>query len=617
MTHASPAIADLGLLPVVLAAFLMPGWLLSRILPVPAPFGAAFIGSCILLHSTVILLQVGRVPLHQGTVGLGIVLTSIAMAVWLLQRHAEPIATKAIHIRTGLPSILWTIPCAIASASVLTRIVLDPLSGFDNGFRWDYLARLMVARQSLDGYPPVTAEDFEYYAWCDSIPPMVASLNFLIYSMTGSIAPSLTAIRIGGEAVVVASLVYRNSQLLWGDRAGMASVAFLSSSALALWALAIGQETGLTTISLLGLLYFLELHRRRPAPRLLFWAALAASLGSLAREYGLSFVALGCAVLLARGRPWREWALFLTVATAVAAPWYIRTWLLTGNPIFPMSLGGLLPGNLMHETTMHGIASIWGLNRQIGAFASFSLSLGAVAALLPVIGGLVGMLRSGRSGVPIVLAIVLVTGLWIWSLPYTGGGWAYSTRVLMPALALLAVFSGWIALHSKRVNLFALLVVATVSVDAARRSWFLPGFPFLSPLETTVAKWQDIDEALDSISTHPIWDALVGHAAGRGIVVDHPANHALITLRGGRAVPVFSPALAPSFSSSPDRNTVLSHFSAKRIGVVALPLGHSMNSSAVVSFPFWSGLFNDFAPNAVVEQLHIYDLDDLIPRSLP
>jgi hypothetical protein len=617
MEPTAPTLLALVKLPLAVAAFALPGWLLSRWIPAGFPALAVMVGSALILYQAILVLTLTDLPLHAGSVGLLLAAISLMLVLRLRQARlngpdAHPVTTVSAPARW-----LWWGLGALGFAVLALKAVVDPLSGFDNGFRWDYLARLMVARQSLAGYPPVSAESFEYYAWCDAIPPLVASLNFWIYTATGSIAPTLVSVRILAEGVLIGFTVNRLGRIYWGDRAGGVPVAVLGSSALALWTVSLGQETGLTTLGLVGMLYFLEVHARAGDRGSLVWAAACAALGALAREYGLAFTLLGLAVLVVRRTPVPRLGLFAGMVTVLVAPWYIRTWVLTGNPLFPMTLGGLFPGNPQHDAVMIEIARAWSFRLHGERFASFLALMIGATALAPCVLGLAGAFRLGRCAWPLFATIALVIFLWLWSIPYTGGGWMYSARVLLPAVALLSALSGWVGTGPSRRQWLLAALLAVVTVDAARRTWFLPWQASVSPTSLTFERWSEYNNSLGQIESHPVWSALVVSAQGGGIIVDHPKSHALITLRGGRAVPIFSPALRSTFDPKQSFETALAALRADGIRLIALPWVRPENATPLLGHPFWDRLHTGFRPNAVIEQLTIFDLAELQPAPTP
>jgi hypothetical protein len=606
MGHLTPTPASLLWLPVAALVFLLPGWSLARRLGSSTTLLCSFLGSAVILFNLSLLLDALRLPLHEGTTGLG--LTLAALIFWRIPQQAS--TPESMSLRPQKWEWLWLVAPALAVISIAARSAIDPLSGYDNVFRWDYLARLVLAHRSLAGYPPVSAGDFEFYAWCDGIPPLAALLNFWIYATTGSIAPSLTALRVIAETGFLGFTVYRYSTLLWGHRAGRASIASFSASALALWSVAMGQETGLTALSLVAMLYFLELNAREQRGHAVFWAALAASVGALSRDYALVFPILGAFILLSRRTTRRQTFRFAGVATCAVAPWYIRNAVITGNPLYPHTIRGLFRGNPAHDEVMRYIADYWSPATSPFDPSFIAVFLAALTGIL-VLTGVTGMVIARRKGIPLALGILLMVALWAYSLPQTGGGWVYSSRVLLPALALLAVLGGWISLASRRIQIAGFVLLTIGAVDASRRSWLLPEFPVVSPLDSPAARWRQTRRGVAAISSDRVWPILVKEAAGSGIVVDHPANHALLTMQGGTAVPLFSPLLSTTFDDALSFDTVLSKLQRADIRLIVIAPASPVTGKLVRAHRFWATLCGHYQPNAKVGLLSIYDLRQL------
>src|SRR5690606_31977342 len=126
-------------------SFLLPGWILSRRLASPLPIYTAFIGSAAILFLLKLFLDLANLPVQVGTLGIGFALIS-AILLW---RYPKGVPLLPNRPTVSLPrdrELLWLIPPIFALTSIALRAVLDPLSGFDNSFRWDYLARLLLAR---------------------------------------------------------------------------------------------------------------------------------------------------------------------------------------------------------------------------------------------------------------------------------------------------------------------------------------------------------------------------------------------------------------------------------------------------------------------------------------
>ena len=597
-------------LPVAVLLFLLPGWLLGRCLGTPYPILTTFLGSAAILFNTILLLDAVHVPLHAGSVGAAIVLWCV-----LLGRRAYRSEASVLPAEQGPPvwpqgwAWLWLAPAAVALISIMLRAVIEPLSGWDNGSRWDYLARLMLVQTSLAHYPPVTALDFQFYSWCDGIPPLVPCLNFWIYSASGSTAPALTAVRVTGEAVLIGVAGFRLGRQLWGDEAGWATLAVLATSSLLVWSCAMGQESGLLTLSLLALVSFLLDYLRTRRPCVAMWAGIAAGIGAISREYGLAYILFGGGVLAVQRAGWKAVGQFVMAAMLVSIPWYLRNAVITENPLFPHPLG-IFPSNPVHLEVMQAIGSYWGWTTSRFELNSIVAPLLVLAAPLLLLGAIGGW-RAGRRGWVCLLGFALVGALWWWSVPYTAGGWGYANRVLAPGLALAGVLGGWIGRLHRTPRMVAFVLVLFLAIDAGRRAWLLPMYPLAPPWPYSSQLWAETHNMNRQLRAPNVWSTLVGAAEGRSIVVDHPADHLEVTWRGGRAVPWFSPDVRPMFGAGASFETVIRQLKERDVRFLTIAQRNPITKWFCESHPFWKELTTNYAPTVRAQHLIIYDLDFL------
>lgn len=595
-------------LPVAVLLFLLPGWLLGRCLGTPCPILTTFLGSAAILFNTILLLDAVHVPLHAVSVGAAIVLWSV-----LLGRRAYHSEASTLPAEQGPPvwprgwAWLWLAPAAVALISIILRAVIEPLSGWDNGSRWDYLARLILVQTSLAHYPPVTALDFQFYSWCDGIPPLVPSLNFWIYSVSGSTSPALTAVRITGEAVLIGVAGFRLGRQLWGENAGWVALAVLATSSLLVWSCAMGQESGLLTLSLLALVFFLLDHERMQRPSVAMWAGIAAGIGAISREYGLAYVLFGGGVLAVQRAGWKAIGRFAVAAMLVATPWYLRNAIITGNPLFPHPLG-IFPSNPVHMEMMEAIGSYWGWTTSPFGLESIAGPLLVLAAPLLVVGAIGGW-RAGRRGWVCLLGFAVVSGLWWWSIPYTAGGWGYANRVLAPGLALAGVLGGWIGGLRRTPRVIALVLLLLLAVDAGRRAWLLPMYPLAPPWPYSFQPWKNSRDLVRHLHAADVWNILVEAARDRSIVVDHPADHLEVTWRGGRAVPWFSPEVRSMFGSGGSFEDVRRQLKEQNVRFITIVQYNPITRWFCESHPFLRVLTTRHAPTVRAQHLSIYDLD--------
>ena len=611
--------------PLLASGLLLPGYLLGRIVRSSAPWLSAFLGSAALLFYLVLALDACRVPL--GPTSLAISLAALNGLLFLLARkspvtaalvptpaasRAEPPPCPGRSFPQG-SAWLWLLAAGIGLASVAVRAVLDPLSGWDNIFRWDFLARQMLRLGTLSFYPPMTADDFLHYGWCDGIPPLVPILNVWSYLSAGQAAAVVTAPLVVGETALLFYGVGRLAGGLWGEPAAWPARAALATSSLLLWGVAMGQETGLTALSLVATFVFLDAYRRSGNRADLGWAGLAAGAGALSREYGLAWPVLGLIALAWQGGLRPGWKIFCAATVAVAAPWYLRNWYLTGNPLFSHDLAGLFPINAVHAEYARFTVRHYGISANLALIPDLLLMLAACAGLLAGLAAW-GAWQKRKPVVPLAGGIAVAIVLWLWSVGQTSGGWYYSTRVLTPALALAAVLAGaalgrltgW----AGRIAAGVLLLFAG---DAAIRALHLPNDPTPSAQVLFSSQWRQFGRILATRSTLPWWDGLVARAGGDGIVVDHPANFALLAGRGARVIPLMSPQVAFLFDDRLPFAEALARCRQAGVRFFILPNIVLNTESLVPQHPFFRELCGRHKPDFVFQGMYVYDLNKISP----
>jgi len=610
----APAFAAIRLAGAALA-FLAPGWLIGRVVRSPAPELTAFLGSAALLVLVVIACDALGLAIAPFTLACAWAAATAGLSGMALRRGDMDVRRPPPeNDRAGRASWIWLVPPVLAAASVLARGLIDPLAGYDTFFRWDHLARLILAQESIRFYPPTGARDFELYGYCDGIPPLVSLLNWGIYAAAGGTDPRWISIRLAAEIFLLGAVTFRFGRRLWGSAGGLASVALLGSSALLLWAVAIEQETGLTALSLVALLYLLEEHRRAPAPTPAVWAGVAAGVGALTREYGLSFLLLGAGVLLIRRRG-RDLGLFAAAGLAIALPWYLRNAFKTGNPLFPL-LDSLFPTNPIYVEFMAETKRLWGFRTSPFEFRYIPLVIFALAGI-PLLAALIGTVRLRARPGAVLAGMALIVGLWLWSAPMTAGGWAYSTRVLSPLAVLASVLGGWIGTLSRRLQGVAAGVLLLLSADAARRSWLLPDFPFASPLSPSLSEWSALRSAAAGQSLDTVWPVFIKAAAGQAIATPNADHQAQIARLGGRGVPFFSPGFAAAFDPQSDLPRAAERLRAEQVRFVVLEPNNPITTGVVKRYRALRELQEGFVPVARLRGIAVYDLYFLTPFHAP
>jgi hypothetical protein len=377
-----------------------------------------------------------------------------------------------------------------------------------------------------------------------------------LYAAAGRYLPELTALFVVGQYAAVVWLTYRTGTALFSRRAGLYAVIVLATSLLFYRALAIGQETGLTALSMITITYFIVSAGEGTDYRAMVLAGLAAAVGALAREYGWAFVAYGVLVLVWRRRGWPEVAAFGLTALLLAGPWYLRTLLLTGNPLFSNRLFGL-PVNPVHAAIIDSYrarlgvgnwpASRWfDLGFYLASYTPLQLLLGLPAALIVA-------RRHGYLG----LGALLVAGLYLSSIAYTSGLEFYAARVLAPALVLLSLPAG--ALLARLHRPLALLAMnLLLAVLFARAAAYAAIYPV--SLTTPPGRW--LAAALDYEPGAPLYGGRHEEAlpqllpeelpTGTRLLAENVFAHAALADTGYDVVPVWSPEVAFLFDKRVD-----------------------------------------------------------------
>jgi hypothetical protein len=420
----------------------LPGYLLARALRLPAALAVAFPLSALMLTETIVAYVYVGVAICMTTVLVALAAAcAVSLAVMVRRRPrggALP-GTAPSDAPRWLQAIV-AVQVGLILAGIFVKACAAPLSGPDTPYRWDALARLMLDEQNLLHYPPTSAEDFTKYTYPDAISPLVSTVYWWLYAGWGDPAPRLTSVAIVLQAASCFGLVYFAGCMINGTLGGLLAVAALSSSYRYFIAVVIGQETGYTALSVAGQLAFALAAARDPRPSLAVAAGMFAGIGGLSREYGPLLSLCGFAVLASWPATRRLVLLFCAVSAACAAPWYVRNWLITGNPLYAMDVLRLgLPANAVHEGLHAAYREKVGLHTftaEKWAHVALELLMGAPLALGI---GLPGIVRSGRNGLALAVSVVLVGFLWVWSIPYTHGGVTLSMRVLAPALVALSI----------------------------------------------------------------------------------------------------------------------------------------------------------------------------------
>ena len=579
----------------------MPGAALTRAFRMPLTLATAFAGSAVAIYTTVVALQLVGARISLGTMA-GALAAMTAAAVISSRvtpaavfgtgaagstsagsgtsRGASPPPPQHDNFESPGRFLAWLVIYALFWIAVLWRAWHEPLAGPDIEFRWSFLAEQMLRQGTLDFYPPRNAGDFQQYFWAESIPPGAAALHAWAYACAGSANASVTVPGVALQLIALHELVWRSAAALGGRRAAMYAVLAAAACPLLTWSMLLGQETGLTALSAVGIAFALLGWREH---RSAGWAALAgvfAALGAAAREYGLIFPVVALLSLVWVGADRRSWGAF-AIFLGLALAWPLRTLALTGNPFYSLDFAGLFPANprfiawIEHDAAVLGAAlhtrAGW---QDFGRYVFFY----APAALVGAAILLVALMRGRRDAIwPAAVSLVLA-GIWAASVRFTNGGLFYSLRVLSPAVALAALVAGvGVAMLSTRRTrgaaslalALALLALATFPATLA-----LPQ----NPWRTAWVHWPAFAPQVPAGGRDATLAALLDHTTkdrrnALGLVLaDAPGFQRRFQAAGVTVIPLwspqvdwlFDPKLAPADAARQWRESGVSHIIASK-----------------------------------------------------
>ena len=469
----------------------------------------------------------------------------------------------------------------------------------------------MLHHGTLNFYPAVTPQDFEIYGWCDGIAPLVSCLYFWTYLSLGQTAAWGTTLVVMLEAVLLFTAVYHLAARKDGAAAGCAAAGVLATSSVLLWGVAMGQETGLTALSLTARFLFLEKSRLDSNGGWFVWAGIAAGVGALAREYGLLFILIGALDLRVHRAGRKSWLEFGFAAMAMTLPWYGRNWIRAGNPLWPHDVAHLFNVNPVYIDYMRAVKNLMGIGTAMsgaGAIAGTAVALIA----FPLLSGLWSF-ATGRESRIQALAIASIVLVWIWSIGQTSGGYPYSLRVLTPAIALCSVAGGCVlARGGSKHRWLMVALLSGLSLDAAGRSFFVTTNPLGAWWRIPPLGWTQTRDAFAVWNKDGTWAVLARTADAKRILVSDPFTHAALTKLGARAVPLFSPEVSFLFDPTSDFTQCLSRLSALQIRFILLSTDTGINAVQLPRYPFFRALILT-TPTVATRVATIYDLHFLTP----
>lgn len=530
----------LRLMLAVLLGFFIPGALISRLVRCPEFALSSFLISILILFYSVFLLDILAIPLHFGGPFLILAILSGLLVMPALKQKMDSPSVPANEPTSWFEKLL-VIAVGLSLLLLIVRSFLAPLSGYDTFFRWNFLPQQMIRFGNFDFYPPLNAEDFRKYFYVDGIPPLIPFLYWWLYAAFGNAASPLTGIVVGTQYALLLIVTFRLGKELSSRTGGLLAVAMLIACPLFFWCVFMGQETGMTALSLASVIYFLKVSKPTNHGAVIA-AAFAAAVGGLSREYGLAFILCGVITAWQLKLPRKQMTLFFMISVALTAPWYLRNWILAGNPFYSNSLGQLFSVNSVHVGILSAYGSLFGMDQTLWYKVWLNVKILLEYAPLQLTVGLIaGFLLFKRFGFVAVCSAAVVF-LWLISIGKTGGGYFWAIRVLSPALLLLSVCAGIFLEQRTRTNRDVIAVVfLAVFVYAMIYDFVAPAKPENIP----ASQW-----ALVAFHPNPANDVKTQRLApylkklNCRILSDDAYLHAGLFPSGIELVPVWSPEVS-------------------------------------------------------------------------
>jgi len=528
----------------------VPGFFVAKYLGLRLSWASGFIFSLLVLFHSIFWLGVFRVPITLWTV-LPWLIAAAGGVAWLAKRSTIPCKAKQDQPWEIQDRVL-IVSSVLIGAVLLARATSTPHTGFDTPSRWDFLAERILVVCKFDFYPPLTPADFHTYFFVDGIPPLVSFTYWWLYAAAGRHLSALSCIVVAAQFACTLAFTYGAASALFSRRAGVVAAALLAACPLYFTSVVMGQETGLTALSITAMIYFIVTARGQGDAKAMVAAGMAAALCALSREYGWIAPIAGLAALLWRRQPLKPAAIFVAVAIAGAAPWYIRNWMVAGNPFYSLRFGGFAVYPI-HDGILQYYNVLFGVAHWTGQKWGHALRFLLLFATLPVLAGVAGGFKSFRQNGYLTVIALLLTAVWLQSIGYTSGGMEYSARVLTPALAVLSINgAGFLGPLTRRARWYTAMmsVIVLFQIWTAAQGSVYPYSPFALKL----SQWRQAAlQPFPKPTEFRIRDQLLKVLpAGSRVLSDSAYLHASLIDEKVEVVPVWSPEVQFIFTSPPE-----------------------------------------------------------------
>jgi hypothetical protein len=303
--------------------------------------GYAAVGSAIAL--------LAAIHAAYASVVMGLIATAIIIRARVHVRRLRALpGTASIAISRWREADFWTRAfVAIAGLSLTTAAIAAALPAV----WWDPIAYHLPLMYAALSHGTLS---FDPYVAQSAFPWLAESASLPAYALAGSAGGALCMLGCGIALASVAALTANELQA----GSGACCFALITGSALWLW---------IAPSSYIDVPVAMWAVAALCAPALLPVRLPAASVGAIcgalagasasAKYLGLVLAPFSlCMLLLPHGDRIRRAAGYALVFLAVAAPWYIRTWVLTGDPLYPFLSAAAATGQSVGAILAHGAA---------------------------------------------------------------------------------------------------------------------------------------------------------------------------------------------------------------------------------------------------------------------
>ncbi|MCX7917101.1 MAG: hypothetical protein N2589_03120 [bacterium] len=565
-----------------LFSFFLPGFIISQLFESNLLFPSSFIISTVILFEVIFLLQIFSIPITLYSILSFLTFINLVLGIIFLRKKGKnlfiPVYPSFIIKKNSSLIILYF----IFFVFIFIRLWNAPLFGPDTRFRWNFLAERIFKLKNFSFYPPYKPEHFKNYFYPDSIPPLVSFSYLYVYLIVGTPLKSLTSILIIIQIISILITIYSLTEKLFGQKTALINQLTLFSTPFLFLFTFIGQEAGYLTLSLISTLYFIYCNKEKNTSILL--SAISTSLGILSREYGWLFLFSGiltCSVLKLN---LKKIMLYVLITFLFSFPWYLRTWIFTGNPFYSVPIGNLFKVNPV-------IAGILTTYKEILPSGLPLIKVFINYTFILTFLGIPGIILYFRNkGDLLLLNIILIFALWFFSTRYTVAQFL-SLRILLPAIIFLSIgCAGFITYlkdnYGKKVYITILIFLIISYFRSLPIIIFYPYTPSKIQLKKCIQYL--FFQKLENIGPEKFLSDLLNRSelSISRILTDNAYIHSAFVDSQFEIIPVWSPEVYFIFNSSLSENEINEKLKKLKINAV-LYTNKNLNNIFLNKFPFF------------------------------